>query len=217
MSETYPKDDFDDIPEGGPTGVHRKATNPWAPVIPFLVVLLVVPLVAWGVATLIQRNVPEEELVEILSQSETEVVQSGAQSEVVEETVEETVVVPDSDLPVAAPDDPSAQTSAAEEQVGQTTGETPAEVNYAAPIEVLNGTDISGHAAATADQLISAGFTSTSAANATDWSTDQTTVYYANSSLKATADAVAATLGINHVVEDGAAVGNADVVVLLLQ
>lgn len=207
MSETYPTDDFDQLPDGGPVGVHRKQRNPWAPVLPFLIVLLVVPLLAWGVATLIQRNVPEEEVVEVIGQSE-QVVQSDGETTETEEQVE--VVIPDSDVPTAAPDDPSAE---------QTPSPTPptGAVNYDAEVWVLNGSGIPGHAGEVADAVIGAGFANASAGNADGWLADQNTVFYSDASMLSTAQAVAAAAGISAVVENSDVAPSGTLVVFLAQ
>lgn len=209
MSETYPTDDFDQLPQGGPVGVHRRQRSPWAPVLPFLIVLLVVPLLAWGVATLIQRNVPEEEVVEVLSQSE-QVVQSGGETTEVEEQVE--VVIPESDVPTAAPDDPSA-----EQTPSPTTPTETGAVHYDAGVQVLNGTGIAGHAAGVADAVVAAGFANASAANADGWLADENTVFYSDASMLSTAQAVAAAAGISAIVENADVAPPGSLVVFLAQ
>lgn len=207
MSETYPTDEFDDLPEGSPVGVHRKKRNPWAPVIPFLIVLVVVPLLAWGVATLIQRNVPKEELAELVTQSE-QVVQSGG-TEIVEEETE--VIVPESDIPTAAPDDPSEQV-----EEPPSTDEQGA-IHYDAAIQVLNGTDIAGHAGNVAGVLVGAGFPNASAGNAEGWLADTNTVFYSDPSMLSTAQSVAAAAGISSVVENADVAPSGGLVVFLAQ
>lgn len=198
VSETYPQDEFDEVPEGGPAGVHRRSRSVWAPVIPFILVLVFVPLIAWGVATLIQRNVPAEEIVEVVAQSEQ--VQSDGVTEE-EEVVE--AVIPDSDVPTAAPDDPT------QEALNPDAGATPDAdnpeaapvVDYSVGIEVLNGTTIAGYAGEVAGLVTNAGFTNVVAGNAGSWPSDMNAVYYATPDLKATAEAVAAATGIDMVTE----------------
>lgn len=207
MSETYPTDDFDQLPQGGPVGVHRKPRNPWAPVLPFLIVLLVAPLLAWGVATLIQRNVPEQEMVEMLGQSEQSV-QSGGETTVVEEKVE--VVIPESDVPTAAPDDPSAEQTPSPSTPTETVA-----VHYDSSVQVLNGTGISGHAAGVADAMIAAGFPNATAANADGWLADENTVFYSDASMLPTAQAAAAAAGISAIVENADVAPSGSLVVFL--
>ena len=207
MSETYPRDDFDGVPEGNPVGVHRRTRNPWAPVVPFLLVLVLVPLLAWGVATLIQRNVPEAEVGAAQSQSQPQSQQ--AQSTV--DQAQSDVVSPDSNVPTAAPDDPSATP---DEPAGTT--EPEGTVDFAAAVTVLNGTTISGYAAEFAGHVTNAGFTNVSATNASTWPTDQNTVFYPSAELRATAEAVAAAAGIANVVEGGFEEAPGSVVVFLI-
>lgn len=208
VSSAYPKDDFDNLPKDGPIGVHRKPKSRWQPVLPFLLVVLLVPLLAWGVATLIQRNVPDDAPVEPVAQSE-------AQPQSEEAPAQEAIVVPESDLPTAAPDDPN--DGGAAESPETTPPADAAEVNFQAVIAVLNGTGVPGYAATTVQTLVNAGFVNSWAGNAENWSVDQNTVFYPSADLKPTADAVAQSLGIANVVEDAGTVGEANLVVLLLQ
>lgn len=209
VSDVYPKDEFDDIPDGGPIGVHRKPSSPWRPVLPFLVVLVVVPLLAWGVASLIQRNVPDEKIEEII-----EVVgQSEPQSE---EVVEEEVVeeeLPDSEIPTAADDGDSADT--ATDETEEPAEEASGEVNHAASIGVFNASGVSGYAAGVVGDLAAHGFTNAFADNANNWGVGQNTVFYAQDSDKATADAVGAALGY-VVVQDATNMGDLNILVLLV-
>lgn len=207
MSETYPRDDFDGVPEGNPVGVHRRTRNPWAPVVPFLLVLVLVPLLAWGVATLIQRNVPEAEVGAAQSQSQP-------QSQQVQPTTDQAqsdVVIPDSNVPTAAPDDPGATPDEPAEPT-----EPEGTVDFAAAVTVLNGTTISGYAAEFAGYVTNAGFTNVTATNASTWPTDQNTVFYPSAELRATAEAVAAAAGIANVVEGGFEEAPGSVVVFLI-
>lgn len=209
MSETYPKDDFDEVPQDSPVGVHRRTRSRWAPVLPFLIILIVVPLLAWGVATLIQRNVPKEELLEVVGQSE--VTQSDGVT--IDEEVVEEVVVPPSEVPTAAPDDPNE--AAHDNSSGPDSPETGGNVNHATPVAVLNGTGVAGYAGEIAAQVMNAGFTDVRADNANSWPTDQNTVFYANADQQATAQSLAASLGIANVAEGGFTEAPGQIVVFL--
>ena len=205
MSETYPKDDFDGVPEGNPVGVHRRTRNPWAPVVPFLLVLVLVPLIAWGVATLIQRNVPQAEVGGVQSQSQSQQAQSAT------DQAQSDVVIPESNLPTAAPDDPNENPDEPAD-----TPEPEATVDYAASVAVLNGTTISGYAAEFAGYVTTGGFTNVSTGNAATWPTDQNSVFYPSADLRATAEAVAAAAGIANVVEGGFEEAPGSIVVFLI-
>ena len=95
-----------------------------------------------------------------------------------------------------------------------TTTEAPPTPDHNAAIQVLNGTGTQGLAASNTQKLNAAGYAGTSAANATGWDTQVSTVYYEDPRMEATAKDVAATLGIDNVQRmDG--IGSPDVVVVL--
>ncbi|QPK81046.1 LytR C-terminal domain-containing protein [Schaalia sp. ZJ405] len=199
MSSQYPKDEFDVAGEDMPIGVHRPQPSKWKNVWPFLVIIVVVPLLAWGAsALLVKRGV-----VPTPQSAGSAVVagQSGQQAA-------------ESDMPQSAPqtqDAPAAEETPAEPEKPEQAEEP---VNHQARIAVLNGTGVSGLAAEKVTTLTNAGFTGASAANADGWQTAQTTVYYAQASLEATAKAVASELGISHV-EESSNIGDTDIVVIL--
>ena len=57
MSEnSYPEDEFDQIGRDLPAGVHRASKSTFSKVLPFLIVLIVMPLLAWGVVGLVKHN-----------------------------------------------------------------------------------------------------------------------------------------------------------------
>ena len=64
---------------------------------------------------------------------------------------------------------------------------------------MFNAAGISGLAASTVTDLEGAGFTTVTAANYVGTKPDVSTVYYASDDLKATADLVAQTIGIDTV------------------
>ena len=206
MSSAYPKDEFDDIQDGGPVGVHRKPSSRWRPVLPFLIVLVVVPLLAWGVASLIQRNVPDEvaeEVIEVIPQSEPQ-----------SEGIEEEVVLPESEVPTAAPDSLDEAEQPEEPETNQPDTDIP--VNYGASIGVFNASGVQGYAANIVGDLAAHGFNNAFADNANNWGVDQNTVFYANDSSLSTAQQIAADLGFGAVVQDPSNMGDLEILVLLV-
>lgn len=202
MSDQYPTDEFDDLPDDGPIGVHRKPRSPWQTVLPFLVVLLVVPLLAWGATALIKGRDITVEVPPVAEQSGSQSEQSGAAVTPVAPLPEEG--------PSAAPDDPN---EAKDPEVEQQPTETPA--NMAASIAVLNASGIEGLAGQDQARLAEAGFTGAWADNAADSGWAQNTVYYRDASLQPTAAKVGEVLGIPTVLEDAAITGELDVIVVL--
>ena len=203
MSGQYPEDQFDSVPADAPLGVHRKPPSPWHSVVPFLVALVLIPLLAWGITALVRSRVSDEEVVFVEEEQSLEQVQS--------EPVEEEVIVAEDMEPTAAPDDPLA----GEEEEDLVVEEVVAEVDYQASVAVLNASGISGYAGEKVQELQAEGFANVSAANSSDTVTAQNTVYYAGPEWAETAAAVAQITGISNVVEDAAAVGASNIVVLL--
>lgn len=109
---------------------------------------------------------------------------------------------------------PEATTPSA--QATQTQEPAPAAVKSTS-VRVLNASKATGLAAKKKQVLTSAGYTAVQVGNTGKQSARHTTVYYANPDLKATAEDVAATLGIaaSNVVENANAAGEGITVVLL--
>ena len=201
MSSQYPKDEFDLAGEDMPVGMHRPQPSRWKNVIPFLVILVAVPVLGWGASQLLtnsstvtaQSDVPAVS-GQAQSQPQSDVVGEEQQSEV---KAEEPQSVPTPEAPQSEP-----QTQAAQ-------------INHNIAITVLNGTGTQGLAASKAGALNEAGFPGTTAANADGWESQVSTVYYESPQVEATAREIARLLGIDAVAMNTTDLGNADVVVLL--
>ena len=208
MSGQYPADEFDNVPADVPVGVHRKPPSPWHSIVPFLVVLLLVPLLAWGITALVRNRVSDEDVVFVEEEQSLEQVQS-------EPIEEEVIIEAEGDEPTAAPDDPFAGEEEEDIVVDDVVYEVAAEVDYQASIAVLNASGIAGYAAQTMQELHGAGFPNAFADNSSDRATPENTVYYSGPEWAATAAQVAEVLGISSVVENAGAATAAHVVVLL--
>ncbi|WRS31101.1 LytR C-terminal domain-containing protein [Actinomycetaceae bacterium MB13-C1-2] len=204
MSAQYPYDEFDDLPDDAPVGVHRKQQSPWQTVLPFLLVLIIVPLLAWGATELIKGRGTDIEVPPVAGQSEQE--QSSQSTNPIAPLPE--------DGPTGAPDNPAEAEEAEEEKPAE---EKPAEVaaNMEASIAVLNASGVEGFAAQNQVRLAEAGFTNAWADNAADAGWTQSAVYFRDASLQPTAAKVAEVLGIPTVLEDAAVTGELDIVVIL--
>lgn len=193
----YPDDEFDAVTPDGPRGVHRAPRSAWSRWWPFLVVLLVVPVLAYGVVAYLSRT------------GDLPVV-GGGSAPAAEES--------------PAAEDPAAQDPAAEDPAA---GEAPAAETTAppevpaatpvltTPVEVLNGARVSGLAGRVADELRGAGFTDVTPDNATEDLPDESTVYVASEDLRPTAELVGSTTGVTTVEVDPDRAGVGIVVVLV--
>lgn len=199
VSSNYPEDEFENPPEGSPVGAHRKPPSRWRPVLPFLLVLVIVPVLAWGFTALLQHR------------GSTGLLETLQEKNVVAE-VEQSKEAPQS-APKAAPqseEKPAAQPEPEPE-------EPPApEVDHATLVEVLNETAIDGYAGQVAAEVAAGGFGSVEATNTEGWLSEENTVFYAEESQIATAQEVARLAGISRVVLDPGAASPGTVVVLLV-
>lgn len=190
-----------------PVGMHRPQPSKWKAVIPFLLILVLVPLLGWGANHLLTSrgggSASESGTSTSQSAPGTEATQSEAQSSASSQPSE-------SQTPSATP------TESATPSTSPSASATPTPtVDHNVVISVLNGTGTSGLAAQKVTILNNAGFAGTSAANATGWSTAVSTVYYGDPDLEVTAQAIAQDLGIATTRLNQTDLGNADVVVVL--
>ncbi|MBO0901294.1 LytR C-terminal domain-containing protein [Cellulomonas sp. zg-ZUI222] len=172
----YPEDEFDAISPDAPTGVHRAPRSAWSRWWPFLVVLLVVPVLAYGA-------------VEYLSRT-GDLPQSGGGT-----SQEQPEVPAEEDATGGEGDGTEAPEGEAEAPVPEATTPAPEPV-LTTPVAVLNGARVSGLAGRVADELTAAGFTDVTPDNATTALPAESTVYVASEDLRPTADLVAATTGV---------------------
>lgn len=200
----YPEDEFDVAGrERGPRGSHRRPRTLWRTLLPFLVVIVAAPLIAWGAVSLLSGGdddpTPSAQPTASAPAEETTAPEDEATAEppAEEETTE----------PAA---EPTEEETTAEEETTE-----PADVDYTATISVLNGAGVSGLAGSAVEQLAAAGFTNGVAANYDAAAPQGTTLYYNNAELAATAQAVAQTLGIASVVESASATTSVDIAIVL--
>lgn len=199
MSSVNPRDEFDVAGEDMPVGMHRPQPSKWKSVWPFLVILIVVPLLAWGASSLLtNRPTSSNTTATPTGQSEAQSAQS---------------------TPETTQSAPAQQAESAQSEPVTEPESTPAPANEPivdtnVKISVLNGTGQNGLAARTAEKLTAAGFAGAATGNATGWETEDSTVYYQDPNLEASARAVGEAVGITNVQQSNN-IGDSDIVVLL--
>ena len=172
----YPEDEFDAISPDAPTGVHRAPRSAWSRWWPFLVVLLVVPVLAYGAVAYLSRT--------------GDLPLAGGSSQ-----GEEAPAVPPDDA--AAGEDPGEEAPAdAEPDVPATEEPPPPAPDLATPVSVHNGARVSGLAGRVADELEAAGFTAVFPDNASGTLPAVSTVFITSEDLRPTAELVATTVGV---------------------
>ncbi len=190
----YPEDEFDVLARNrGPKGVHREVESPWRRLAPYLLVLVAAPFLAWGVVSLLNQDGDSTAPVATGSPAASD------------------AAAPTGETPSEA-GSPAEEPEATEEATPAEPEATQPEVDYAAPVLVLNGARVAGIAARTADRLVDAGFSAVTTGNYAAAQPASTTVYYDNAALAPTAQAVAQALGIDTLVELASATDSITVV-----
>lgn len=206
MSSQYPRDEFDVAGEDMPVGMHRPQPSRWKAVWPFLAILVIVPLIAWG-ASVFLTNRHDSGTASQPSSNTVVGSESGDSSAERQSGREDRDSSDGSASGAAAPQAPQSAESA-----------TPAApepiIDHNVKISVLNGTGTQGLAARKVSELAEGGFGGASAGNADGWVTQVSTVYYEDPTLEPSARAVGEALGISNV-EPTTGLGDPDVVVIL--
>ena len=194
--DAYPADEFDAAEaRGGPRGVHRAPRSTRRRLLPFLVVLILFPLLAFGLVTWLSgwNGLPGSAGPTAsgdATQATDEPVVEGS------ETATEPPATQETPTPTVEPEPPAP------------------EPNLDTGVEVFNSTSRSGLASGAAELIQEAGFTAVTAGNWAGGDPETSVVYYATPDDVATAQLVAQTLGI-ATVEESAEQAPTGVVVVL--
>ena len=179
----YPEDEFDIAArDRGPKGVHRQTESAFRRLLPFLIVIVAAPLLAWGILSLLNED--------------------GDGGPVASPSAPATTASATASAPATASPTPEATATATPTpEPSPTPTEAAEQVALDAPVAVLNGAGIAGIAGRTADRLTEAGFTAVTAGNYASAQPTNTTIYYNNAELAPTAQAIGVELGIDLMVE----------------
>lgn len=189
--KNFSLDQFDEMAKDrSSVGAHRvqKKSHKW--LIALLLVVVISPLVGVGIGT-------------VMSIVRTGTTQAAP-------TTTQTVTAGADELQgtgSAAGGTGSTQESSGGEQGnagGAGSAGTPAaeQPNLDAPISVLNGTDVEGLAARNAQKLEAAGFTAVQSDDYSEGEPTQSTIFYHGADARATAQKIAAELGVTTLTED---------------
>lgn len=202
----YPEDEFDarDDDAVAPVGTHRAPVPAWRGWVSLLAVLIIVPLLAWGLVALLGHGAG--------GSSSTSAATSAATAGSSAAATDAAAASPDA-AQSAAP----AATTAAAEATPTAEATQAAAADLTKGITIHNGTSTQGLAARTSSKLTNAGFTSVTVSQGIYSPAEPTvtTVYYASADLKATAEAVGSALGVTNVVESAAEAQSNPIVVVL--
>ncbi len=194
----YPDDEFDraaDADPDVPRGVHRAPRTAWSRWWPFLAVIVLAPLLAFGAVTVWGI---------VNDSSMNDANDSGVNAP------EDSTADDGGDGTGTPPDETGAEEPAPE--TSEPAAPTPV---YSTPVTVLNGAGIKGLAGDQAAKLTAAGFTAVDTGNVSGTKPAQNTVYYKSEDLKDTATAVGQALGVTTVTLSETDAGNGISVVLV--
>jgi cytoskeletal protein RodZ len=207
----YPADEFDN-PPSGPIGMHRGNRSLAVRIVPYLVTIVIAVLLgalAWAFfsgafnsrtdVSMAQSSSTAAEssssasATDTASSSSSDASSTDASSADASSTESSTDATASSDSSSSAEESPSESSSSS------------AAANTAAQIVVYNGSGVTGAAASNAQTLENSGYTNVTATNPADYNSlpSATTVWYRTDADLATAQDVAAKLGVSQVVQAG--------------
>lgn len=188
----HPADEFDDAAHRvGPRGVHRAPRSRWARWRPFVLVLVVFPLLAYGLVTWLSDwdGLAGVDLPNLTADDGAAADQGSDAGTGADAGTD------------AAGDDGAAASPSSEPSPEQPPPPPPPVVDPARNVQVFNATSRAGLAASGVDKVEAAGFTDVHADNWAGENPDASVVYYPTPDDVATAQSVADALGITAVQE----------------
>lgn len=183
----------------------------WRQWLPYLLVLILVPVLTFGVVKYFASDSDTEpvptadETVEPSEPEEEPVPEDGAEDE---GTGAEGDAGEDGETTDPEDDDADPGDEANDET------DEPQDLKYDTHVLVLNGAQIQGFAGDVADALAESGWQSTEADNYTNDAPTETTLYYTSEEFEEEARAVGEELGITSLVESASSASNGIVIVL---
>ena len=178
MEYEYPADEFDEPNDSVlPAGVHRRPLPAWRNWLPLLLIVVIVPALAWGALALFK-------------------VAGGTNS-----SVATSIATKMASNKTTAKAKATASASAAPKSNATVVTTQAPTIDHTVGITVHNGTDTAGLAARAGSTLEGAGFTAVTVSPGvySEQTPTDSTVYYASEDKEAVAKAVAKELGISNV------------------
>ena len=200
--ESYAEDVFDNPPQG-PVGVHRGNRSVAARLVPFLIVIVVAAvagLTVWavmsgeGAKVMPWKSAATSSQTAPAAKSPKSSKSSASESPSASASQSASASASESESASASPSD--SQSPSASPSQSQTPA---AAANLTTQVRVVNGTKKTGYAATRASVLQKAGYTNVVAANPSGSLPAGSVVWYQNEADVATAQDVAAKLGISNV------------------
>lgn len=211
--EQYPylEDEFDVLgAQRAPKGVHREPEPAWTRWLPYLLVVLLVPLLTFGAVKFFSSGSEGEPEPSASDSGEEQELAPGAEAP---EDGPEAGDTGDGESEDGgqAPEEPTEEPT---EEPSEEPTEEPAELNYGTHVLVLNGAGVTGLAGQVTDLLGQQGWANNAPDNYMNTEPPTTTLYYTSAQFEEEAQAVAEVLGITNLRESASAASNGIVIVL---
>ena len=190
MEYEYPADEFDEPNDSVlPAGVHRRPLPAWRNWLPLLLIVVIVPALAWGALALFKvaggtNSSVASSIATKMASNKAAATAKATTSASAAPKPNATVITTQAPAPTPTPTPTPTQS-----------------IDYTVGITVHNGTDTAGLAARAGSSLEGAGFTSVTVSPGvySQETPTESTVYYASEDKEAVAKAVAKELGISNV------------------
>lgn len=188
MEYEYPADEFDEPNDSVlPAGVHRRPLPAWRNWLPLLLIVVIVPALAWGALALFKvaggtNSSVASSIATKMASNKAAATAKATTSASAAPKSNATVITTQAPAPTPTP--------------------TPTQsIDHTVGITVHNGTDTAGLAARAGSTLEGAGFTAVTVSPGvySEQTPTDSTVYYASEDKEAVAKAVAKELGISNV------------------
>lgn len=212
----YPADEFDN-PPSGPIGMHRGNRSLAVRIVPYLVTIVIAVLLgalAWAFFSGAFNSRTDVSMAQS-SSTAAESSSSASATDTASSSSSDASSTDASSTDASSADASSTESStdatafsdsssSAEESPSESSSSSAA-ANTAAQIVVYNGSGVTGAAASNAQTLENSGYTNVTATNPADYNSlpSATTVWYRTDADLATAQDVAAKLGVSQVVQAG--------------
>lgn len=210
-SYDYPEDEFDARADDGrePIGTHRAPVPVWRSWMPLLLILILVPTLAWGAVSLLSHA--KQEMAPAATQTQ-------APAPAAPDNAEEKEGQDDDKTGTPAKTEGETQTETENQSDTKPTQEPAAtQADLTTGITIHNGSTINGLAGRTGDKLTHEGYSAVHVEQGvyTLSAPEVTTIYYADPSHAATAQAIGAMLGITNIVESAEGAQSNPIVIVL--
>lgn len=214
----YPEDEFDTLGAGRvPQGVHREPAPRWRQWLPYLLVLVLVPLLTFGAVKFLTGDSGPVDPLPTAEEPADDGDDADADADDQDEGADDSDPS-DPDATGTDPDDGDTDdtddTDADSDEDATEDPETPADLNYSTHVLVLNGAGVQGLAGQVTEALTNDGWTNTTPDNYESASPTVTSLYYTSEEFAAEAAAVAERLGITNLIESATGASNGIVIVL---